>query len=75
MKKENHEQAEILLIGGVLILLLACILAEIVRGQEVELGTVITSLALILSSAGGHLFGKKAGVAAPEEKKNEGTTS
>ena len=73
-KKENHDFAEMLVIGGVVILLLTAIIVEAIKGEDVDLGIMISGLMIILTSIANHFFKKKADIAASESRKNDGTS-
>ena len=81
---EDNDLAELVVIIGVFILLLACITIEAVN-PESNLETILNGLVIVLTGIGGHLFGKKAAVATqqpqqqpvtqqPEQPKQEETS-
>lgn len=73
MKPQNHETAEIIVIAGVFLLLACCIVAEVIRGEAVDLTQIINALAIILTGVSGHLFGSKSALKQAEPPKGENT--
>lgn len=65
-EKDAHEGTEKLIIWGVLVLLGGCLIAEIWRGQEVDLSQIINALAIILTGVANHIFGKNAALSKPK---------
>lgn len=66
---ESHEKIERLLIWGVFILLGSCILAEVFGGSNVDLGSIVNALVIVLTGIAGHVTGKNA--AKSDEKISE----
>ena len=68
-EKDAHDGIEKLLIWGVLILLGGCLIAEVWRGDAIDLSQIINALAIILTGISGHIFGKNAALSKPSEEK------
>ena len=67
---KHTDTVEIIFLLGIFILLLACIGAEVfgMAAGHADMSSIITGLMLILTSAGSHFFGKKAGLAQMEKQ-------
>lgn len=69
MKDENHDRNERVIILGVLLLLGACIVVNVVGvGDPSGVSNVIAGLLSALSVIVGHVMGKNSALAQPKEK-------